>query len=78
MSCTECDTPLTPTDGPTLTLTKTLETSIGRLKIGSIFAKRYEILGALGKGGMGEVYRVRDQTLDEEIALKILKPEVAS
>jgi serine/threonine-protein kinase len=50
---------------------------IRRLRVGSTFAQRYEILEELGKGGMGEVYRVKDQKLDEEMALKVLKPEIA-
>jgi eukaryotic-like serine/threonine-protein kinase len=45
---------------------------------GTIVDGRYELRQMLGRGGMGMVYRAFDRTLEEEIALKILRPDVAS
>ena len=38
----------------------------------------YEILSAIGAGGMGEVYKARDTRLDRTVAVKILSPDIAS
>jgi CheY-like chemotaxis protein len=48
------------------------------LSPGERFADRYEVIDAIGGGGMGMVYRARDQELDEEIAIKTLRPEMVS
>jgi serine/threonine protein kinase/Flp pilus assembly protein TadD len=58
--------------------TKTVETPQLRLTRGSTFADRYEIIEELGKGGMGKVFRVEDKKTKEELAVKFIKPEIAS
>lgn len=42
----------------------------------SLLAGRYDIQSLLGMGGMGRVYRAHDRTLDEVVALKVLRREL--
>ena len=78
--CKECATPLPSQEVPShqVSVTKTLEIPTGELIRGSTFAGRYEIIEELGQGGMGKVCRVLDKKLNEEVALKMIKPEIAS
>jgi len=74
--CSNCATPL-PESGK-VSYTKTLVTFVQELTRGILFAERYEIIEALGKGGMGEVYRAEDKKTGEELALKLIKPEISA
>src|SRR5207253_1963140 len=50
----------------------------GSIPTGSTLGDRYEILTLLGEGGMGAVYKARDRELDRVVAIKIIRPQLAS
>ena len=76
--CNKCATPLPSMGEVSVSPTKTMEKTRDELTRGTTFVSRYEVIEELGKGGMGKVYRVFDKKLDEEVALKLIKPEIAS
>jgi len=77
--CKECAAPLSSTgEEMPASQTRTVIAPKEELTTGSIFAGRYQIIEELGRGGMGRVYKARDTKIDEKIALKLIKPEIAS
>lgn len=75
--CGKCGTKFDAFEKAPESPTKTLEAPTRELTRGTSFAGRYEIIESLGIGGMGRVYRVFDEKIKEEVALKLLNPEVA-
>ncbi|HSA94848.1 MAG TPA: protein kinase [Acidobacteriota bacterium] len=75
--CGRCAAPL-PYDAAPPTLTGTLIAPVRELETGTTFARRYQVIEELGHGGMGRVYKVFDTEVREKLALKLLKPEIAT
>jgi serine/threonine-protein kinase len=76
--CNECGLQLDSVDQMPVPPTQTLEVPKEDLTTGSTFAGRYQIIEEIGKGGMGKVYKAQDKKIKETVALKLIKPEIAS
>jgi len=75
--CKTCATPL-PGAAAQPSPTDTFQAPVRELTTGSTFAGRYQIIEELGHGGMGKVYKAFDTKIKDKIALKLIRPEIAS
>ncbi len=73
--CGNCAAPL-PEDKD-VSPTQTILAPVRELTPGMTFARRYQIIEDLGRGGMGRVYKVFDTEVKDKLALKLLRPEIA-
>jgi len=76
--CRKCGMELPSLEKITLYRTQTLIAKSGEPVIGELFAQRYMIIDEVGRGGMGRVFKALDKEINENIALKVLKPEISS
>lgn len=76
--CRKCAAPLPVVDEQAIAQTRTLQLPASELERGTTFARRYEVIEELGKGGMGRVYKVFDKKVKEVVALKLIRPEISA
>jgi serine/threonine protein kinase/tetratricopeptide (TPR) repeat protein len=78
--CNNCAGSLrgTRTQEAPLAPTRTIESQAWELTTGITFGGRYQIIEQLGRGGMGRVYRALDTKTREEVAVKLIRPDIAS
>jgi eukaryotic-like serine/threonine-protein kinase len=58
--------------------TESVGVRIGTLSLGDVLSGRFRVIRFLGRGGMGEVYEAKDLDLGDRVALKTIRPEIAS
>ena len=75
--CGYCNLDLQGTGPRPYSATMTYQTPSKGLERGTMFARRFEIIEEIGRGGMGTVYKAFDTKIREVVVLKLLKPEIA-
>ncbi|MBX7259976.1 MAG: protein kinase [Candidatus Hydrogenedentes bacterium] len=83
-TCARCNTPLPqvrmqpPASGNPPAQQSQPRQGMHTFRRGQVLAGRYTIVDVVGRGGMGCIYRVHDNTLNEQVALKTLLPQFVS
>ena len=68
---------ITPTPSSTRARRSQMYQKPAGLQPGDVLGERFEILSILGEGGMGTVYKAIDREVDQVIALKLIRPQMA-
>src|SRR6267143_937145 len=71
--CSTCGADVSGGDGPT----STSSVDLVRERLQRLIEGKYRIERLLGKGGMGQVFLAHDLTLEREVAIKVLPPDVS-
>ena len=78
MTCPSCDAEVLDIDVKCKNCGFQLGASGAQRMLGTMVLGQYELVDILGQGGMSVVYKGRHQMTDQEVALKILPPELAA
>jgi len=75
--CAQCGIKIEPAKETGPDHAKPVGPSHEALAVGSTFAQRYEITAELGQGSLGKIYKAIDKSLERDVVLKLIKPEIS-